>query len=274
MDGQPRTPNSEHGGASPVEPLYRVPAAEKALDVLEFMARSNEGRTQTEIAVGVGRSIHEVYRIIQLLERRGYISRAAAADRYVLSLKVFALAHQSPPLATLTAAAVEPMRRLAEAARQSCHLAVLSDLEIVVVAQVNSPQPMFYGVTLGARFPVQETSSGLVLMAGLTDAARERLLAAIARQASCADATAGIRENLQPVLRDGFDVRPSMMVPGVVNLSFPVRNHMAATVAALTLPFLPVRHETPSLDVARTETAAAASAISTVLGFGASAAAH
>ena len=272
MDRKLLMPDAANEATSPTEPLYRVPAAEKALDVLEFMARSNEGRTQTEIAAGVGRSIHEVYRIIQLLERRGYISRAAAADRYVLSLKMFALAHQSPPLATLTTAAVEPMRRLADTTRQSCHLAVLSDLEIVVVAQVNSPQPMFYGVTLGARFPAQETSSGLVLMAGLPEAAREQMLASIARRTARDKELADTRGNLGPVLRDGFDVRPSMMVPGVVNVSFGVKNHMAATVAALTLPFLAVRDGTPSLEIARTETEGAAAAISATLGFGSSAA--
>ncbi|RVD47265.1 IclR family transcriptional regulator, partial [Mesorhizobium sp. M8A.F.Ca.ET.023.02.2.1] len=33
---------------------YRVPAVDKALDVLEFMASSAETLTQTEIAAGLG----------------------------------------------------------------------------------------------------------------------------------------------------------------------------------------------------------------------------
>ena len=52
---------------------YKVPAAEKALDILEFMAARNEDVTQTELSVGLGRSIHEIYRVIQLLEGRGYL---------------------------------------------------------------------------------------------------------------------------------------------------------------------------------------------------------
>ena len=245
---------------------YRAPAAEKTLDILEFMAAAPGGRTQTEIAAGVGRSIHEVYRIIQLLERRGYIARTGAGDRYILTLKMFALVHQSPPLATLTTAAAEPMRRLAETARQSCHLAILTDREVTVVAQVASPEPMFYAVTLGARFPVEETSSGLVLMAGLSDDKRERLLAAMAQCGKTDAAIAGIRDNLRPVQQAGWDVRPSIMVPGVVNVSFPVCNHVGATVAALTLPYLPVSRDTPSLDQARLTTADAARSISAALG--------
>ncbi len=248
----------------PGEPAqYRAPAVEKALDILEYMAAAAEGRSQTEIASGVGRSIHEVYRIIQLLERRGYIARGPGGDGYGLTLKLFNLVHESPPLASLTIAAAEPMRRLSEIARQSCHLAILTGREVTVVAQVNSPQPMFYGVTLGARFPVQETSSGLVLLAGLPEDARERLLADVNGSAR---EMAELRDHLGPVLRDGFDVRPSMVVPGVVNISFPVRNFTDTAVAALTMPFLPVSHDTPSLDVARAATAEAARAISAALG--------
>ncbi|TJX12958.1 MAG: IclR family transcriptional regulator, partial [Mesorhizobium sp.] len=71
---------------------YRVPAVDKALDVLEFMASSAETLTQTEIAAGLGRSIHEIYRILLLLEKRGYIFRTQS-DRFRLSLKLFELAH-------------------------------------------------------------------------------------------------------------------------------------------------------------------------------------
>lgn len=35
---------------------YRAPAAEKALDILEFMAAQGEALTQTEIANGLDRS--------------------------------------------------------------------------------------------------------------------------------------------------------------------------------------------------------------------------
>src|SRR4029077_3951039 len=70
----------------------RVPPVEKALDVVEFMASSAETLTQTEIAAGLGRSIHEIYRILLLLEKRGYIFRTQS-DRFRLSLKLFELAH-------------------------------------------------------------------------------------------------------------------------------------------------------------------------------------
>src|SRR5204862_7234242 len=86
------------GVAEAARPAYKAPAADKALDILEFMADRPDGVTQTEISAGVGRSIHEIYRIIQLLEKRGYLVRAPKSDRYRLSLKLFELAHKHPPV--------------------------------------------------------------------------------------------------------------------------------------------------------------------------------
>jgi DNA-binding IclR family transcriptional regulator len=159
------------------------------------------------------------------------------------------------------------MRSLTEAARQSCHLAILTDCEITVIAQVNSPEPMYYAVTLGARFPVEETSSGLVLLAGLPEDTRVRVVQNIAQHGSGRRAVAELQEHLRPVLRNGFDVRPSLVVPGVINISFPVYGLLGSTVAALTTPFLPVRHDAPPLDVVKAAVAEAARTISAALGY-------
>ena len=61
-DGGDRQGIGERGEGGRSE--YRAPAAEKALDILELMADQAEGLTQTEIATGLGRSIHEIYRIL------------------------------------------------------------------------------------------------------------------------------------------------------------------------------------------------------------------
>ena len=102
---------------------YRAPAAEKALDILELMADQSDGLTQTEIANGLGRSIHEIYRILLLLEKRGYIIRTQS-DRFRLSLRLFELAHRHPPVNRLVECALPVMRELAANADQSCHLVV------------------------------------------------------------------------------------------------------------------------------------------------------
>ncbi len=244
---------------------YRVPAAEKALDILEFMAARGEDVTQTEISAALGRSIHELYRIIQLLERRGFLIRTRA-DRYRLSLKLFELAHMHPPVNRLIDAALPVMRDLVGRIDQSCHLAVLRDVQVLIVLQVDSPLPMRYSVALGSSFPILETSSGAVLLASLPPAEQAPLLERILARGEAEGHPADIAERLRGIGELGYEMRASLAVEGCTNLSLPVRNHTGAIIAALTVPYLPQKQarfpKTVVLEAAR----AAAHEISRALG--------
>ncbi len=131
---------------TPTRRIYSVPAAEKVLDILEFMADRAEGLTATEIANQMGRSVHEIYRVLLLLEARGYLYQRAGSDGYRLSLKLFDLAHRLPSVRRLSDSALEELQDLTPKILQSCHLGVLNGHELLIVLQVDSPLPMRYSV--------------------------------------------------------------------------------------------------------------------------------
>ena len=246
---------------------YRAPAAEKALDILEFMAGQDVGGlTQSEIAAGVGRSIHEIYRVVQLLLGRGWLQTAAASDRLRLSAKMFELAHQQQPLRRLTDIALPAMRKLADRTGQSCHLAVLDGTDILVVLQVDSPRRMRYGVAIGSRFPIGETSSGTVLLAFLPADKREFLFTQLFEQNDDAEFGERLRHMVATVAQKGMDQRPSMTVAGIYNVSYPVRDHLHRVAAALTLPYLPQFGQHPDIDAAALAVGETARLISDGLG--------
>lgn len=259
-DGSPAAAEAEAS-----RPSYKVPAAEKALDILEFMADRPEGVTQTEISVGVGRSIHEIYRIIQLLEKRGYLIRGKS-DRYRLSLKLFELAHKHPPVNRLIDAALPAMRALAQGADQSCHLVILDGLGILVVLQIDSPLPMRYSVALGSQFPILETSSGAVLLANLPPAEREKLVERLIAEPDSGAADEDIAARLSGIDAIGYEMRPSLAVEGCINISLPIRDHTGTTVAALTVPYLPQKHARFDRRTVLKQAQAAALEISRALG--------
>ena len=217
---------------------YKVPAAEKALDILEFMAARDRSVTQTEISAGLGRSIHEVYRVIQVLEGRGYLARTRD-DRYRLTLKLFELAHTHPPVARLIESALPVMRVLAGNTDQSCHLVVLRGVTALVVLQIDSPLPMRYSVAIGSHFPVLETSSGTVLLALLPTGERDGLIDQILAGGDLGAARGAITPRLNSVVELGYEMRASLAVEGCTNVSVPVRDHLGAAIAALTVPYLP-----------------------------------
>jgi DNA-binding IclR family transcriptional regulator len=254
--------DNERNGA----PRYAVPALEKGLDVLELLARSPISLSMSAVAGELGRTVGEIYRIMQCLESRAYLQRDPESDRYRLSMKLFKLAHSRAPTKALVSAAAPVMDQIAAATMQSCHLAVLDELQVLVVAQVNSPSPMHYSVRLGAHFPVWETSSGLVLLAHQPDELRREMIDQIMAVQS-AVSRRELTSRCAAALRTGCEVRASAVVSGVTNITHPIFNHHGKVVAVLTTPFLPQVHLSVTVGGATMKLKNAAAEISNALGY-------
>src|SRR5271170_5979952 len=115
---------------------YAAPALEKGLDIVEVFASEPAGLTGTEVARRLGRSVSEIFRMMVCLQRRGYICSTDSDDRFELTLKLFELAHRHHPLDRLVAHARPLLHEVANHTGQSCHLAMMSDGAVIVVAQV------------------------------------------------------------------------------------------------------------------------------------------
>jgi DNA-binding IclR family transcriptional regulator len=57
------------------EEAYQAPALAKGLDVLEFLSGQTEPYAVAELARALGRSRNEIYRMVIVLERSGYLWR-------------------------------------------------------------------------------------------------------------------------------------------------------------------------------------------------------
>jgi len=126
---------------------------------------------------------------------------------------------------------------------------------------------MRYSVSPGARFPAHQTSSGLVLLAGLAPDRRRSVLETVASMLTPDEDIATVNSYIESVLRRGCDIRPSLVVAGVTNISLPIRDFHGETTAVLTVPFLPMKDMTASLDTAIQAAANAADNISRRLGY-------
>jgi DNA-binding IclR family transcriptional regulator len=231
-----RTPG-RHSGARRRTERYTAPALEKGLDILELFAREPRGLTQVEVARRLGRNIGEIFRMLVCLEKRGYISEAAPGDRFELTLKLFELAHRHHPLDRLLTQARPVLHAVAQETGQSCHLAMLSDGQIVVVTQVDAPRSMGFSLRLGAQIDLFDTASGHVILAFQTAAVREMALAAWHRRTG-RRIPAGLDEHLAGIRRRGYEKMPSYQVEGVTNISCPIFNRHGETIAAISVPYI------------------------------------
>ncbi len=218
------------------EKKYAAPALEKGLDILELLSKQEFGLSQVEIARNLGRSVGEIFRMIVVLQDRGYVMLEPGSDKYMLTTFLFEVAHRTPLVKRLTALAGPSMRRLTVQTNQSAHLVILSGDHILVVGQVDSPGDNIMSVRLGAKIGIWRASSGRVILAHLP---KESLLETIEKAPLPEDTTLStIEDELKHIKEVGHEVMDSYVVGGVVNISAPIIDHSGQAIAALTIPHI------------------------------------
>ncbi len=213
---------------APAGPDYAVPALDKALDILELLAEQGGGLGQGEIAAAVDRTPSQIFRVLQRLERRGWIVREKPSGLYLLSTKMLELAHRHPPLRGLVAHAEPVLRELTAEVHQSCNLSVLDAGRVRVIAQVESPAAFGFRVRVGAEFPL-DTPAGRVLTSGAPQ---------------------------------GYLRADDSLQPGIVDLVAPVVDRDGATVAAITVPYIATSYSDLGIDAVLSAVRAAGEAVS------------
>lgn len=218
---------------------YNAPALDKGLDILELLAEASPGLTQHQIAARLGRTASELFRMIEVLVRRGYLVRLPGDGTYQVTLKMFELAHRQPPVRRLLAVALPRMHALARETSQSCHLVVLHDHRILVLAQVDSPEAMGFSVRLGAHFPFRaDRVSARVLAAFQAPERREELIDEMLRNDPSPPARDQLSRSVDLIRRRGYEQHVSATLPGITDLCFPIVDHGGQAVATLTQPYL------------------------------------
>lgn len=215
---------------------YRAPALDKGLDILELLSGEPKGLTRSEIVKAMGRSQSEIYRMLERLVARDYVARSAEGDRYELTMKLFILAHQHPPVRRLAAQAMPLMDEFARQSHQSCHLVVPEHGAAVVAAQASPIDTWEFKVRIGARLDLMSTGSGKTLLAFQNPERREETLA-IWRSSEQLARLQAIEPELAKVREQGYRIGESQQLRGVHDISVPIRDPNGEAFAALTCAF-------------------------------------
>jgi DNA-binding IclR family transcriptional regulator len=242
---------------------YRAPALEKGLDVLELLAARGAPMGMVQIAASLNRSVSELFRMVQVLEHRGYVANTPAGDGLVLTNKLFSLGMTRAPAKSVLEAALPVMRRLSETIGQSCHLAVASAAEMVVVARIEAPGDSRRAPRSPGCRAIVEATSGLVLYAFQPQVVRDEWRPRLESTVT-SPAWAAFEARAEHARTEQYVQAPSDVTRLVVDISAPIFGPEGVA-AALTSPYV----ETPTaIPVAETIAAikAAADEISVELG--------
>ncbi len=220
----------------PKTPIYPVPALEKGLDILETLAAAAVPQSLAELAASLERSSSELFRMLNCLEQRGYITREPVSGKYALTLKLYSLAHGHSVTEKLLRAANVPMQALTEKVRESVHLSVLERNRLLVVAQQESPERVRLSIEVGGEFDPVATASGRLLLAYAADGVREQALSVSPTwKAMNSRARNALAESLAEIRKTGTSFAESETIEGVRDVAVLVGDPASGVIAALAI---------------------------------------
>ncbi|MGH3089327.1 MAG: IclR family transcriptional regulator [Rubrobacteraceae bacterium] len=214
-----------------------VQSVERALDVLEFLGRSEGELGESEIGAATGLSVGTAHRLLGTLVSRGYAHRNGSTRKYGLGLKSLAVAiaarERVGPLA------LPFLEKLMEASQETANLAILEGKSLMYIEQAVPPKRVLRIFTEpGVRVPLHATGSGKVLLAyqppRLLDffIGRERL----SRQTVTTITDPGqLRAELARVRRRGYAVDHEEQEDGVRCVAAPVFGPDGEVFAAMSV---------------------------------------
>ncbi|MDB5312862.1 MAG: transcriptional regulator, IclR family [Gemmataceae bacterium] len=159
----------------PVRP-GEVPALDRALDILEALARHTAGLTLTEISQSLALPKNAVFRITNVLAARGYLTRVGDERRFRLTPRFLGLGQPAGGDRPLTEVALAPMRRLRDTTRETVQLGVRSGPGGVVIEALDGLLPLRIVVDRGLRFPLHNNAPGKILLAFAPPTERDELI--------------------------------------------------------------------------------------------------
>ncbi|MFP3397334.1 IclR family transcriptional regulator [Brevibacterium sp. H602] len=134
----------------------------RVIGILEFVVRSPNGATLSEIAEHLDAPKSSVYGFVRGLEAEGYL-KENAAGHFVFGLGAHTLlASQATSLVEL---ASPVMNKLGQELGETITLAVFLDHELTYVHSVPSNQRIGYNPEMHTRRPLWPTSAGKILLA-------------------------------------------------------------------------------------------------------------
>jgi DNA-binding IclR family transcriptional regulator len=137
----------------------------KGLRILELLAQSEQRVGITVLAERIGAAKSNTHRILQTLVELGYADHRPQDGSYGATIRLWELGSAVLAHLDLRRAAFEWMEWLLERSRETVHLSVLDEHEVVYVHKIDSPEPVRAYTQIGGRSPAHCVATGKAMLA-------------------------------------------------------------------------------------------------------------
>ena len=212
-------------------------AVRRAMALLERFSDERPSWNVTDLAEAVNLNRTTTYRLLTALESADLVRREADGDSYRLGAGLIVLGGRAQRANRLRPLAHPELTQLVEATGETATLEILVEGEMLIIEEVVSERLLSGTQSIGTRWPIYATSTGLALLAHLPEAQVAELLAgSLTAITTKTETDAGrIRARLAQAHQQGYAVLAEALELGYVAIAAPILNVTGHPIAALSV---------------------------------------
>ncbi|UQZ90267.1 IclR family transcriptional regulator [Deltaproteobacteria bacterium Smac51] len=225
-----------------------IESVARALDIMEVLDVDGELGI-TEIARKLGMEKSTVYRAINTLRARHYVSQDPDTLKYSNSYKLFEMGHNVARNTGLPKMAYRFMRHLATTAKGAVNLGVRDGKKVVYIDKIESDETVKVCMKIGQGIPLYCTGLGKSLLAYMP----EREVRALLGKETFERFTATTHTDIDSLLADladirkrGYSIDDEEHIMGILCVAAPAFNAKGETIAAISLATPKMAHSDPA----------------------------
>lgn len=210
----------------------------KAIAILRTFDREHPLLSIGEISARVGMPKSSVHRLVATLEKAGLLGRDVSSGKYRLGLGLVQLASTALESIDLRRSARPVIERLAAEVRDTVHLAVLDEGDVVYIDKIDSPARIQMISRVGGRAPAHCTGVGKVLLAYLPNDEVRRIATSKGLPAFTPATITNVEEllaHLATIRQRGYAIDQGEHEAMIRCVAAPVRDNQDRVVAAVSV---------------------------------------
>jgi IclR family transcriptional regulator, acetate operon repressor len=219
------------------KPYPGTQAVLRAVALLKVFDDAHPEWALNELAQKTGLNKTTAFRLLSALESEGLVARGPGGETYTLGPEIAVLGGRALRRNNLRTVTRPELEALAAATGETASLEILADDEILIIDEVLGEHLLSGTQSLGTRWPIHATSTGLALLAFMRETRRERLLQRPllpVTSHTITDLTA-LRAHLEQIRAQGYAAADEMLELGLVAIGAPLYNHDGQVVAAISV---------------------------------------
>ncbi|MGJ7913052.1 IclR family transcriptional regulator [Neobacillus sp. LXY-1] len=220
-----------------MEKEHVLSSVNNAIKILRSFKMENPQKGVRELAAELGLGKSSVQRILATLAKEGLVRKNSETNKYELGLSVLELSSIVLGHIDLHKEALPIITKLANTFKETSHLAILDNLEIIYLCKVESENSIKLVSHPGLHNHTHSTSSGKLLLAYSEPFLVDTILDKGLERFTSKTITDPIefRRELKQICQKGYSVSNGELRDDVTSLSAPVRDYTGKVMAAINL---------------------------------------